>query len=80
MGAFDFCGKNVCGPLNEVNQNTDEVCDGVEVENEEEESGLCYNCRTMEELERRSAERRAAGEEEEEEEEDDEDMEEVYAP
>ena len=72
-GAFESCGKNVRGPLNEVDQNTDEVCDGVEIEDVEEEGGLCHNCTIMDEAERRSAERHAAEEEEE-------DMEEVPIP
>jgi hypothetical protein len=78
-GALDACGKNVRGPLNEVDQNTDEVCDGVEIEEEEEEGGLCHNCSILERLERASAERHVAAEEEEDDEDDD-DLEEVYIP
>lgn len=72
-GALEPCGKNVRGPFNKVDLNTKEVCDGVEIKEENEQGGLCHNCTILEEVERRSTE-------ESEEEIDEEDMEEVEIP
>ncbi|RVX76007.1 hypothetical protein B0A52_00364 [Exophiala mesophila] len=43
--------------LKEIDLNTDEMCNGVEVDEDVSEGGLCHNCTILEDAERRNRER-----------------------
>ncbi|CZR45860.1 uncharacterized protein FPRO_14964 [Fusarium proliferatum ET1] len=73
-GPITPCGRRGRGPLTQIDDNTEEPCYGVEVDEEEVSIDLCHNCRILEELEAREHERQQGNDT------DDEDMEEVYIP
>ncbi|KAJ4137287.1 hypothetical protein NW768_002869 [Fusarium equiseti] len=73
-GPVTPCGRRGRGPLTQIDDNTEEPCNGVEVNEEEASIDMCHNCHILEELEARDRER------EQNDESDDEDMEEVYIP
>ncbi|KAF5001221.1 hypothetical protein FGRMN_1164 [Fusarium graminum] len=71
-GSVIPCGRRGRGPLTQIDDNTEEPCYGVEVNEEEVSIDMCHNCRILEDLEARDQQQNNDS--------DDEDMEEVYIP